>query len=132
MSTRNVWVQGQVAYAEVRVFKPLDKYHLNQTLQSVHKRNENEKKHHYNEKIINVEHDSFTPLVFSCFGGTSRECGTFMSQLAQLLAAKRNQQKTLISGWLKTRLHFALLRSCLLCIRECGNVAQQKLEKYLK
>ena len=58
-------VKGQAAYADVRVFNTLAKSNRNLTLQAAHKKNENEKKRNYNERIINVEdHGSFTPLVF--------------------------------------------------------------------
>jgi hypothetical protein len=129
MSARSFWIKGQTAYIDVRVFNPLAKCYLNQTLLSAHKRNENEKKRQYNERINNIDHGSFTPMVFSCFGGMSRECGTFVSQLAELIAEKRNTPKSMISGWLKTRLNFAMLRSCLLCIRGTRtSIMQQKFD----
>ena len=75
------------------------------------------KKVSYNEKIINIDHGSFTPLIFSCLGGKGRECSRYYSQIADLLAEKRNLPKSIISGWLRSRLNFSMLRSCLLCIR---------------
>ena len=117
VSARGFWVKGQTAYCDVRVFNPLAKCYLNQSLVSAHKRNENEKKRQYNQRILQVENGTFTPLVFTCFGGMSRECSRFFSQAAELMAEKRKQPKSIISGWLKTRLNFSLLRSCTLCVR---------------
>ena len=36
--------------------------------------NENEKKKQYNERVLQVEHSSLTPLVMSSNGGLGREC----------------------------------------------------------
>ena len=76
-----------------------------------------EKKRQYNQRILQVEHGSFTPLVFSCFGGMSRECSRFFSHASEHLAEKRKLNKSFVSAFVKARLNFALLRSCLLCIR---------------
>ena len=113
------WIRGQTAFADIRVFNPLANCYRNQTLEARYRINENEKKRAYNERIIHVENGSFTPLVFSssCFGGMSRECATFYSHAAELLAEKQNIPRSTASCWLKTRLNFSLLRSCLLCIR---------------
>ena len=101
VAARSFWVKGKVVYAHVRVFTPLAKSHKNLTLEAVHKKNENEKKRNYNERILNVDHGSFTPLVFSCYGGMSRECSRFYSHAAELIAEKRKISG--VSGWMKTR-----------------------------
>ena len=64
-----------------------------------------------------MEHGSFTPLVFSCFGGMSRECSRFFSHIGECLANRRKEPKSKISAWIKARLNFALIRSMLLCLR---------------
>ena len=106
-----------MAFCDVRIFNPIAKSYLNQSLSAAHRRNENEKKRLYNERIINVDHGSFSPLVFTAMGGMSRECSRFYSQAAERLSEKRNVSKSIISCWLKTKLNFCLLRSCLMCVR---------------
>jgi hypothetical protein len=71
-----------------------------------------EKKIKYSERIIEVEHGTFTPLVFSCFGGISRECGAFYKKLAEKIAEKRK-----IKTSDATRFNFSLIKSLILCIR---------------
>ena len=65
---------------------------------------------------IQVEHGSFSPLVFNVNGGMGNECRAFYSRLSDLLALKRHLSKSLVSSWLKTKINFALLRSKLLCV----------------
>ena len=86
-----------MAYSDVRIFNPLAKCYRNLSLQAAHKNNENEKKRKYNDRIIEVEHGSFTPLVFTCFGGMSRECSRFYAHAAEKIADKR---KSIVSAWL--------------------------------
>ena len=43
VSAERLWINGQTA-CDVSVFNPLARYHLNYSLEAVHKRNENKKK----------------------------------------------------------------------------------------
>ena len=43
---------------------------------------------HYNQRIIEVEHGSFSPFVFLPFGGNGREAKRFLTKLAQKLSDK--------------------------------------------
>ena len=79
--------------------------HLHHSLVAVHKKRMKTKT---NQRILQVEHESFAPLVFSCFGGMSRECGGFFLHTAERLANRRKEPK--ISAWIKARLNFALRR----------------------
>ena len=82
-------------------------------LQQCHVINENEKKRGYNERVLQVDHGTFTPLVFSIYGSMSREG----SQLSDLLSEKRNLPKSVVANWVRSKVCFALLKSILLCLR---------------
>ena len=47
-------------------------------------------KKHYNERVLNIENGSFTPLVFNINSGMARECKKFFSRLTEMVAEKRN------------------------------------------
>ena len=74
-------------------------------------------KRSYNQRIIETDHGSFTPLVFACTGGMSREYKRFYSCLGELISEKKKIEKTVTMGWLKAKLSFKLLRSANVCIR---------------
>ena len=114
---RDFWVKGQKAFCDVRVFNPLAKSYRTQSLEGAHLTNEKEKKIKYAERILQVEHGSFTPLVFTCFGGMSKECQKFYQRLSELLAEKRNIDNSEAANYIRTKLSFSLLRSSLICIR---------------
>ena len=114
VSARGLWINRQTAFCDVRVFNPLFRCHLYHSLPPVHKKIENEKKREHNQRILQVERESFTPLVFLCFGGMSRECSRFPLHTAERLANRRKESKSKISAWIKARLNFALIRTMLL------------------
>ena len=62
---RSFWVSGQKAFFDVRVFNPNARRYSKQTLKQCYSINENEKKRHYNTRIMEVDQVSFTPLVFT-------------------------------------------------------------------
>ena len=63
------WNQGQQAFFDVKVFNPLAKTYSSTSLPQCYRRAELEKKRKYEERIREIEHGSFTPLVFLCSGG---------------------------------------------------------------
>ena len=65
LSARGFWLRGQKVFCDVRVFNPLTKCHRTKPITKVHELNEKEKKVKYAARINEVEHGSFTPLVFS-------------------------------------------------------------------
>ena len=115
-SARGFSQKGQKAFFDVRVFNPFPKSHLNQKLDTAFESNENEKKRTYNQRVIEIEHGSFNPLVFTPYGGTGREAERFMTELAQL-AERKNMTYNTIIHWLRSKLSFNLLKSAVMCLR---------------
>ena len=67
----------------------------------------------------------FTPLVFSAYGGCSRETKQAIATLADRLAEKKDTKISTVTNWIRTKISFALLRSSLLCIRGSRAVYQK-------
>ena len=65
ISTRGFWQDGQKAFFDVKVFNPFAQCHLNSSLEKNFANNEKEKKRHYNKCVIELEHGTFSPLVFT-------------------------------------------------------------------
>ena len=89
---RGFWISGQRAFLDVRVFDPNTSRYTKQALSQSYALNEKEKKRNYNERILDVDNGSFTPLVFSLYGGMGRECRMFYKRLLVMLAEKRKTE----------------------------------------
>jgi len=70
-----------------------------------------------------VEHGSFTPLVFSTFGGLGREATVFHSRLADLLSKKHSTPYTKTLSLMRCSISFSLLRSAILAIKGSRTVS---------
>ena len=75
------------------------------------------KKRAYEQRVLEVEHASFTPLVMSLTGGLSKAANSTYKRLSSLLTAKWNSSYSSVMGWLRCQLMFSLLRSSIMCIR---------------
>ncbi len=103
-------------FCDVRVFNPHARSNRNTNLTACYRKHERLKKNAYEQRVREVEHASFTPLVFSATGGLGTEAITFYKRLACLLASKRDDPYNRTISWLRCRLTFSLLRSSIRCI----------------
>jgi hypothetical protein len=117
VSARGFWVRGSRAFADIRIFNPLARSYKTRSLEAAYRQNENEKKRAYNQRVVEVEHGSFMPLVFSALGGMSKECERFYKQLAMKLSEKQDTPFSVVMNYVRTIINFSLLRAIGLCLR---------------
>ena len=79
------------AFFDVRVFNPYAPSNHRPTPAAVYRRHEMEKQRSYEQRVREIEHSSFTPLVFSAVGGMGAAASVFYRRLASLLAEKQAQ-----------------------------------------
>ena len=82
-------MRGQQAFFAVRLFGPNANRYLNKALPQCFIQNEKDKKWQCNERVLEIDHGSFTPLVFLIYGSMERECSTSHKRLAKKIAEKR-------------------------------------------
>ena len=78
---------------------------------------ENEKKNKYNRRIMEVEHGTFTPLIFTTTGVMGSECTKFYKALAMRISEKKDETYSEVVRYLRVKLSFMALKSALLCLR---------------
>ena len=105
------------AFFDVRVFNPYAPSNQHSSLQACYRKHENLKKRAYDQRIREVEHGTFTPLVFSCTGGMGRAAVATYKRLASLIATKRDVHYSEVMGWVRCSLSFSLLRAAIMCLR---------------
>ena len=82
-------------------------------LQSAEKRKIRE----YGERINQVEHGNFTPLAFLVSGGMGKQAEMIVKRISGRISHNQDLQYSVVTGWLRTRISFALLRSAIICLR---------------
>ena len=88
-----------MAYFDVRVFNPTTKRHVNQEISKTYEVNEKEKKKLNNDRILQIEHGRFLPLVISVTVGMGRECKKFYARLAKMISYKRGTSYSVTAAW---------------------------------
>ena len=114
---RGFWRQGQNAFFDVRITNADSSSQQNKTLKSVLRSHEMEKKRCYNRRVMEVEHGTFTPLIFTTTGVMSHECSIFHKSLAEKLSLKRDERYDDVMRFLRIKFSFLALKATLLCLR---------------
>jgi len=111
------WRELRQAYFDVKVVSPFARSYSHKTQKSLFQQAEKAKMREYKARIQEVEHGDFNPLVFTTVGGMAPQCQIVVKKLSEKLAVKQSLNQSVVAGWLKVRLSFALLRTTLMCIR---------------
>jgi hypothetical protein len=82
LRARGFWIEQQNAFFYIRVFYPHAPSYQSKSLSSLCKTFENEKKRHYSDRVLQIEHGSFTPLIFSSCGGMSSETNSALCKFS--------------------------------------------------
>ena len=122
---RGFWTDSRNAFFDTRVFYPNAPSYRSKSLPSLYRRFEGDKKREYGERVREIEHGSFTPLVFSSCGGMGSEAKVAIKKLAAALAAKRGEPYSGVMSWLRCCLSFILARSALRCVRGSRSICRR-------
>eukprot|EP00731_Ephydatia_muelleri_P026168 Em0018g268a len=87
-------------FFDIRVLNPLAPSNTTPTPNACYRRHEKEKQRAYEQRIREIEHASFTPIVLSTTGGMGPIATTFYKRLADRLASKCNSSYSQTIGWL--------------------------------
>ena len=114
------WSRGVTAFFAVRVTHVNSKYNQGKETSTIFKEQEEEKKRKYQQRVLDVEMGSFTPLVFGTNGGMGADCNCFLKRLAEKLSEKNEEPYHITITWIRTLLSFEILRSVHTCVRCSG------------
>jgi hypothetical protein len=111
------WYPFQDAFLDVRVFNPLASSNISTTSEVLFRRNECEKRRAYDQRVREVEHASFTPLVFSVTGGIGPSADVFYRRLAHLMSDTKGLPYAKVINWIRCSLRFSHLRVAITAIQ---------------
>ena len=117
VAARGFWQDGEMAFFDIRVFNPFARTHLNTNIEQAFKSNESQKKKSYNERVVRIEHGSFTPIVLSAMGGFGRETAKFTTRLIEKISEKKDLMNSVVANFVRTKISFELVKAQVMCIR---------------
>ena len=117
ISSRGIWSTFERTFFDVRVLHPNAPSYQSTSLTSLYANHEKEKMRKYNSRVLTVEKGSFTPLVYTTFGGWAPQAVRYHKRLAELIAKKKNEEYHQVINHIRTRIRFSLLRSVLVAVR---------------
>ena len=86
------------------MFNPFAPSNRHPQLATAYRHHETLKKRHYERRVREIEHASFTPLIFSLTGGLGPTATVFYKRLASRLSTKWDHPYASTMGWLRCRL----------------------------
>ena len=117
VAAMNFWSHNrQRTFFDVRVFNPLAQSN-NQPLPTCYRKQEQEKRRHYDQRVREVEHGSFSPLVFNTLGGIGPTASVVFKRISSMIADKIGQSYHSVIRLIRCKLTFSLLRSTVTCLR---------------
>ena len=125
---RGFFRAGQHAFFDVKVINPNSDTYITTQTSKVYERAEKQKTSAYNERIINVEHGSFVPLIFSVTGGMGKRAQNFSKLLCDKISFKTRQRYSDVVNSYRCRLSFLIGKMVLLCIRGSRKTRCNKIE----
>ena len=114
VAATNFWSHDrQRTFFDVRVFNPLASSN-NQPLSTCYRKQELEKRRHYDQRVREVEHGSFTPLVFNTLGGIGPTATVVFKRISSMIADKTDQPYHSVIRLIRCKLTFSLLHSTII------------------
>ena len=107
----------QRAFFDVRVFNSFAPSYCDTSLPQCYRRSEMGKRRAYDERVREIEHDSFSPLVFSTSGGMAPTANVVYKRIASMIASKNDKPYSKTMHWIWCRISFSQLRSAIMCLR---------------
>ena len=107
----------KMVYFDVRVFCPLSATSMSKSLAASYRENELVKKRKYEERVREVEHSGFSPLVFSTSGGCGPIATSFLKRLSLLLAEKHQRPYNSTVNFVRCQFSFSILKAAIRCLR---------------
>ena len=117
VSALGFWQPLSRAFFDTKVFNPMATTNWQMDIPAMYVHHEKLKKKAYNERILQVEKGTFTPLVFSCSGGASPEASKFIKSLSAKLSVKRQESYAATVNFVRRRIRFDILRTCIVSFR---------------
>ncbi len=94
------WRECRQAFFDVKVVSPFARSCSHMSQSSLFRMAEKSKLREHKERIRDVEHGDFNPLVFTTVGGMAPRSQVVVKKLAETLSVKQGLSRSVVTGWL--------------------------------
>ena len=98
-------------------FQPPAQSNQSSSLPATYVRHDKIKNRAYEQCLLEVEHASFVPAVFSTTGGMGKCATALYKRIGSLLCEKMSEPYSTTMALIRCRLGFALVRASVMCVR---------------
>ena len=114
---RGYWRPGQNSFFDLCITNADADSNKERTVAAVLRSREQAKKTQYNQRIMDIDHGTFTPLILTIKGVMGHECEKFFKTLAEKLAKKKGERYEEIMRYIRIKVSFLVTKAALLCLR---------------
>ena len=107
----------QPTFFDVRILNSPATSNCTSSSDACYRRHEREKRRAYEQRILEVEHGTFTPLVLSTSGGWGPSATMVFKRLAGLISEKHGQPYSSTLNFIRCKISFSLIDSAIACLR---------------
>ena len=94
-------------FFDVSVCNPLASSYMNLSTDAMMRKNIRGKQREYEQRVSEVKHGSFTPLVFAVTGGMGLSASIFYKHLASLIVQEKDRPYCQVTSWIRSLLRFS-------------------------
>ena len=105
------------SFFDVRITHANADTNRSKPVQEILNANESAKKREYGDRVREIEHASFTPLVFTTNGAMGEETSRFHRMLADKMCSRSNYTYSETINYIRLRLSSKILRTALIAVR---------------
>ena len=134
VSCINLWSPLSRAFIDVRIFNPQAQSNWNKSIPAMYTSHQNEKKTDYGPITREVEKATLTAAVMRTSGGMGKDMRwlgkgyMLVRQIAMKLSVKRGERYSDTVGFVRRRIRFDLLRTCVIALISFYSEATRRLQ----
>ena len=100
---RGFWERQRSAFFDVRVCHPNADLYQDLEPHQIYECCTKTRRSLYMGERIEIEHGTFTPLVFTTTGGMGKECSKYPNRLAELISTKEQESYAKTISWIRAK-----------------------------
>jgi len=117
ISSRGLWSPFERTFYDVQVIHPNAPSYREKKPKQLLIEKEKGKMRKYNPRALQVEKATFTPLLYTTYGGWGPQATRYHKRLAEIMSNKTKEEYAAIMNHMRTKINMSIQRSVLMAVR---------------